>query len=175
MKRLAIVWRCHYVEWGGLGVRPALGHAVRVWTASSARRTEGHAEMWFYDQAARQYRDPKLAVRAKAEFRTEQRLRRIESMKWFGMSNARPQANSDPYHGDYSPRWVSKSRLLSVALERRGPVGRIRGMGPAVDSACGQTHPLCRDEAGEGPIAGIAASNPSDEQDQSAARQQPVP
>ncbi|MEN6449681.1 MAG: hypothetical protein ABFC96_04240 [Thermoguttaceae bacterium] len=64
-------------------------------------------EMWFYDQQARQHRDPKAAVRAKAEYRNEQRMRRIESMKWFGMSNSRPQAHSDPYHGDYSPRWVA--------------------------------------------------------------------
>ncbi|MEN6458846.1 MAG: hypothetical protein ABFC63_07940 [Thermoguttaceae bacterium] len=64
-------------------------------------------EMWFYDQAARQYRDPKMAVRAKAEYRNEQRMRRLESMRWFGMSNSRPQTSIDPYHGDYSPRWVA--------------------------------------------------------------------
>ncbi len=64
-------------------------------------------EMWFYDQAMRQYKDPKMAVRAKAEYRAAQRQRRLESMKWFGMSNSRPTANSDPIHGDYSPSWVA--------------------------------------------------------------------
>jgi hypothetical protein len=64
-------------------------------------------EMWFYDQAMKQYKDPKMAVRAKAELVARQRLRRLESMKWFGFSNARPRANSDPYHGDYSPGWVA--------------------------------------------------------------------
>jgi hypothetical protein len=63
-------------------------------------------EMWFYDQAMRQYKDPRMAVRANAAFRAEQRQRRIESMKWFGFSNSRPQVASDPFHGDYSPRWV---------------------------------------------------------------------
>ena len=41
-------------------------------------------EMWFYDQAMRQYKDPKAAVRAKADFRDEQRQRRlgIDEMVW---------------------------------------------------------------------------------------------
>jgi hypothetical protein len=64
-------------------------------------------EMWFYEQNLRQYKDPKMAVRAKAEFRADQRQRRIESMKWFGFSNSRPRASADPFHSDYSPGWVS--------------------------------------------------------------------
>ena len=64
-------------------------------------------EMWFYDQAMRQYKDPKMAVRARAEYRADQRQRRLESMKWFGFSNSRPRASSDPFHGDYSPGWVA--------------------------------------------------------------------
>jgi hypothetical protein len=62
-------------------------------------------EMWFYEQAMRQYNNPKMAVRARAEFRANQRQQRIESMKWFGFSNSRPRASSDPYHSDYSPGW----------------------------------------------------------------------
>jgi hypothetical protein len=64
-------------------------------------------EMWFYEQAMRQYKDPKMMVRARAAYSSEQRMHRIESMRWFGFSNGRPQASLDPYHGDYSPRWVS--------------------------------------------------------------------
>jgi hypothetical protein len=64
-------------------------------------------EMWFYDQAMRQYRNPKAAIRARAEYRAAQRIRRLESMKWFGMSNSRPVANPDPFNGDYAPRWTA--------------------------------------------------------------------
>jgi hypothetical protein len=64
-------------------------------------------EMWFYEQAMRQYRDPQMAVRINADYRAQQRQRRLESMKWFGLSNSRPRASSDPYHNDYSPGWVS--------------------------------------------------------------------
>ncbi len=108
MNRLAIVLALPLLLSGGVvrAERP-LATGLGLDSVVSSGDLKATPEMWFYDQAARQYRDPKLAVRAKAEFRTEQRLRRIESMKWFGMSNARPQASSDPYHGDYSPRWVS--------------------------------------------------------------------
>ncbi len=64
-------------------------------------------EMWFYDQAMRQYRDPAIAVRAKADYCAKQRQRRLEAMRWFGLSNSRPRASSDPFHNDYSPQWVS--------------------------------------------------------------------
>jgi hypothetical protein len=64
-------------------------------------------EMWFYDQALRQYKDPQMAVRAQAELRTQQRQHRLESMKWFGLSNSRPRACSDPFNSDYSPGWCA--------------------------------------------------------------------
>jgi hypothetical protein len=60
-----------------------------------------------YEQAMRQSKDPRAIVHAKAEFKAEQRLRRIESLRWFGFSNSRPQANCDPYNYDYAPKWVS--------------------------------------------------------------------
>jgi hypothetical protein len=82
-------------------------------------------EMWFYDQALRQYKDPKLAVRAAAEFRAHQRQRRLESMRWYGFSNSRPRASSDPYHSDYSPGWVSNPGYYP---------SRWNGVGQAGDS-----------------------------------------
>jgi hypothetical protein len=64
-------------------------------------------EMWFYEQERQRYLDPKNAVRANAESRAAQRARRLAALRWFGFSNARPTANPDPFHGSYSPRWVS--------------------------------------------------------------------
>lgn len=64
-------------------------------------------EMWFYEQSLRRLDDPKMARRKKAEFVAWQRLRRIESRKWFGLSNARPVANPTPVFSNYSPHWVS--------------------------------------------------------------------
>jgi hypothetical protein len=64
-------------------------------------------EMWFYQQQQREYQDPKMAVRKRAEYRANQRQRRLAAMRWFGFSNSRPQASSDPLNGDYSPGWSS--------------------------------------------------------------------
>jgi len=66
-------------------------------------------EMWFYQQYQRDHQDPKLAVRRKAEFRSEQRQRRLAAMRWFGQSNSRPLAGPDPFYGDYSPGWRSNN------------------------------------------------------------------
>jgi hypothetical protein len=57
-----------------------------------------------YEQAMRQSKD---MVHAKAELKAEQRLRRLESMRWFGFSNSRPQTQCDPYNSDYAPKWVA--------------------------------------------------------------------
>lgn len=92
-----------------------LAHAEKPmashWSSSSASVSPGEMkatpEMWFYDQAMREYKDPQMAVRAKADLRASSRQRRLESMKWFGFSNSRPRASSDPFNGDYSPGWVS--------------------------------------------------------------------
>lgn len=67
-------------------------------------------EMWFYDQAQRQHSDPQSAVREKAEFESIQRQRRIAARQWFGVSNARPNAEVTPMMGTYSPTWVSNTR-----------------------------------------------------------------
>lgn len=67
-------------------------------------------DMWFYEQYMRQRQDPKSGVREKAEFRSVQRQDRMAARKWFGFSNLRPVAGSDPIHGDYSPGWTSNNR-----------------------------------------------------------------
>ena len=63
-------------------------------------------ELYLYMQDLRRHDDPQQAVRRKAEARTAAREGRITAMKWFGMSNARPQANPVPFMGSYSPTWI---------------------------------------------------------------------
>lgn len=67
-------------------------------------------DMWFYDQAARQYANPSTGVRKKAEFDMKQRQHRLASCAWFGVSNARPNAHITPLMGSYGPTWVSNPR-----------------------------------------------------------------
>src|SRR5262245_30745910 len=63
-------------------------------------------EMWMYNQELRRYEDPQQAVRRKAELKASQRSARLAAMKWYGFSNARPQANPVPFMSVYSPAWV---------------------------------------------------------------------
>ncbi len=79
------------------------------------------AEMWFYEQYQQQYDDPAVGVRRNAELRAAQRRSRLAAMRWFGLSNSRPQASSDPFHGDYSPRWTSNHGHYSSRWMGRGP------------------------------------------------------
>ena len=62
-------------------------------------------EVWLYSQEWRRHDDPAQAVRRKAEARTAARTQRLEAMRWFGLSNARPQASVTPFMGVFSPSW----------------------------------------------------------------------
>jgi len=66
-------------------------------------------EMWFYEEYRRDYHDPHMMVRRNAEFRAQQRRHRLAALKWFGFSNSRPRASSDPLHNDYSPYWAGNN------------------------------------------------------------------
>jgi hypothetical protein len=47
---------------------------------------------------------PTLAQQ-KAQARGEQRMARLEAMKWYGFSNSRPTATAMPWTTMYSPAW----------------------------------------------------------------------
>jgi hypothetical protein len=109
MKRLAIALVLPLLLTVGTAQaqRPKDGGSSGLHSVVSPGELKATPEMWFYDQTMRQYKDPKMAVRAKAEYRSGQRQMRMESMRWFGFSNARPHASADPFHSDYAPGWVS--------------------------------------------------------------------
>jgi hypothetical protein len=86
-----------------VSVQHGLGAAI------SAGELQVTPEMWFYDQQMRRFQDPKMAVHEQAAYHAMQRQHRIESMRWFGLSNSRPQVSTDPFHADYSPRWTANS------------------------------------------------------------------
>lgn len=91
-------------------------------------------DMWFYEQYQKQYSDPKVAVRQQAEFRSAERMRRINSLRWYGFSNQRPTAGGDPVHDDYAPHWSANSVYLpnqwngptttTVLVKPAAPAGR---------------------------------------------------
>jgi hypothetical protein len=92
----------------GLAQKPTAGE-IRLGDSISVGEVTPTPEMWFYQQYYEQYQDPKLAVRQKAEQRSAQRRARLAAMRWFGFSNSRPRAGTDPVHSDYAPAWTSRN------------------------------------------------------------------
>ena len=95
-----------------------LGYSVGI----SPGDVSATPEMWFYEQHLRQYQDPAVAVRRKAELRSAQRRARLASQRWYGITNSRPTAGTDPFHGDYSPTWTGGNVYHPFRWTHRGPV-----------------------------------------------------
>jgi len=75
-------------------------------TASNGNNDDSHDQSWYREQAASKP-DPKANVQQKAAIRAQQRMDRMASMEWYGMSNSRPLASPTPYMTRYSPLWES--------------------------------------------------------------------
>ena len=82
---------------------PSSGYAPTVSKASEVTSTP---EMWFYEQERLRYEDPKTVARARAEYEANQRQARLTALKWYGMSNSRPQAGTDANNGIFAPKWT---------------------------------------------------------------------
>ena len=93
MKRLAFVLVLPlFLTSGAAQAQRPLEHGLGLQSVVSPGELKATPEMWFYDQEMRQYNNPKMMVRARAEYKAWQRTRRLESMRWFGFSNSRPRA-----------------------------------------------------------------------------------
>jgi hypothetical protein len=64
-------------------------------------------EMWYYQQQVERYDDPKQAIRRNAEFQAQQRMARLEAMRWYGYSVARPTASPTPFTSKSSAGWYA--------------------------------------------------------------------
>ena len=90
-------------------VAPLPGHAPKLTPeARHGSLSELTPSMWFYEQERQEYQNPKNAVRAAAEFRADQRRKRLAASQWFGYSNARPIRAVTPTTTP-SPQWGSNS------------------------------------------------------------------
>lgn len=67
--------------------------------------TVERGESWSYEQNYPERPDPRAIIQQKAMIRAQQRMDRMASMQWYGMSNARPTASATPFMGMYSPAW----------------------------------------------------------------------
>jgi hypothetical protein len=60
-------------------------------------------QSWYREQATKP--DTRVIVQQKAQVRAQQRMDRMASMQWYGMSNSRPQGSTTPFSSRYSPTW----------------------------------------------------------------------
>lgn len=63
---------------------------------------------------------PQMIIQQKAQVRAYQRIARIESMKWYGMSAARPRSSATPFTGIPTPRWEMPGGRPSAWTPYRG-------------------------------------------------------
>ncbi len=82
-------------------ITPPAPQATSPGEALMTREARAHEQHLLQSQAQDE------SVHRAAVARAEQRTRRLESQRWFGISNSRPTASVDPYDSDYSPGWVS--------------------------------------------------------------------
>ncbi|MEM8864309.1 MAG: hypothetical protein AAGF31_02040 [Planctomycetota bacterium] len=82
---------------GGAGEEPAPDQGT--WFESPDYPESG------YNPSSYEQPTPLQIIQQKAQRRAMARIRRIETMNAYGMSNSRPTANAAPLTGMYSPAW----------------------------------------------------------------------
>lgn len=63
------------------------------------------SEARYYDSSQYAKPTPQEIIQYKAQVRAQQRMTRMASMEWYGMSASRPRASVTPFTGLYSPVW----------------------------------------------------------------------
>ncbi|NOY30074.1 MAG: hypothetical protein GXP28_07795 [Planctomycetes bacterium] len=70
-----------------------------------AEEADGVQADWYYGSEAKQV--PKMSIaQQKSQKRAEQRMARLEAMRWYGFSASRPTASGMPFTSSYSPSWT---------------------------------------------------------------------
>ncbi|MCO6045381.1 hypothetical protein NG895_15840 [Aeoliella sp. ICT_H6.2] len=72
---------------------------------SSESQMVEESSSWYGENTSPQPVTPRMIIQQKAQMRAFQRMARMESMKWYGMSASRPLANAVPFSGVPSPRY----------------------------------------------------------------------
>jgi hypothetical protein len=74
-------------------------------TLMNADAEESHEQSWNREQNANSKQDARAIVQRKAQARAEQRMDRMATSSWYGMSNSRPSGSSTPFTSRYGSSW----------------------------------------------------------------------
>ena len=88
----------------GVAALGSRGLAQEAPTVPAEPRAAAGAEDWYYRLPPPKAEKRSLA-QEKAILRGQQRMARLEAMRWYGFSNSRPTATAMPFTSMYSPAW----------------------------------------------------------------------
>lgn len=88
-------------------------------------------EAWHYRSPMPRAATPSLA-KQKAALRGQQRMARLDAMRWYGFSNSRPTASGMPWTTMYSPAWQAPGGRPFAWYASSRPIVIINGSAPAV-------------------------------------------
>jgi hypothetical protein len=71
----------------------------------NADAEETHEQSWSREQKASSKQEARAIVQQKAQARAEQRMDRMASSSWYGISNSRPSGSSTPFTSRYGSSW----------------------------------------------------------------------
>jgi len=75
-------------------------------TSEPAKPTaDGTQADWYYGSEPAQV-EVKSIAQQKSQLRAQQRMARLEAMRWYGFSASRPTASGLPFTSSYSPSWT---------------------------------------------------------------------
>jgi hypothetical protein len=66
---------------------------------------ESHEQSWNREQKTNTKQDARAIVQQKAQARGEQRMDRLATSSWYGISNSRPAGSSTPFTSRYGSSW----------------------------------------------------------------------
>jgi hypothetical protein len=72
-------------------------------TTPTAKAEASSDPSWYHEQSTKP--SPEAIIQQKAQMRAQQRMDRIASMQWYGMSGGRPQSIATPFSSRYGSLW----------------------------------------------------------------------
>ncbi len=74
-------------------------------TNSAKKNAAEKPQEWYYGDEVKSA-EPRSIGQQKSIKRGEQRMARLEAMRWYGFSASRPTASGMPFTSSYSPSWT---------------------------------------------------------------------
>jgi hypothetical protein len=98
-------WLKLILQAGALSMSLSAGLCFAAGTLKNANAEESHEQSWTREQKASSKQEAHAIVQQKAQARAEQRMDRLASSSWYGISNSRPSGSSTPFTSRYGSSW----------------------------------------------------------------------